>query len=256
MLKLSSNVSDVFLKVLNLSSEVDECKPLSSGFGGGGGGGRRRWTEVAPAAAADHMVKPELAPAAAAPAAAQDHMAEWFLQGVPPNPASAPDWFLQHLPPSPAPPALTLPIAGELGRASSAPSLPGAAPVGTSRWGGGLLKALSAGELGAPHTGPSAGFSGLGDPRLAHPANVGGAGMNEVGSETITHATSWLMGAGQKPGASSYGCTRKCRCRTPPLPPPHSPSRYVHPMTQAGQGESWSRRMHVSPRLLPPPPWC
>ena len=31
MLKLSSNVSDVFPKVLKLSSEVSECKPLAGG---------------------------------------------------------------------------------------------------------------------------------------------------------------------------------------------------------------------------------
>jgi hypothetical protein len=31
MLRLSSNVSDVFSKVLKLSSEVSECKPLPSG---------------------------------------------------------------------------------------------------------------------------------------------------------------------------------------------------------------------------------
>jgi len=37
VLKLSSNVSDVFPKVLKLSSEVDECKPLPIGGGPGRG---------------------------------------------------------------------------------------------------------------------------------------------------------------------------------------------------------------------------
>jgi hypothetical protein len=32
VLKLSSNVSDVFPKVLKLSSEVSECKPLGTGM--------------------------------------------------------------------------------------------------------------------------------------------------------------------------------------------------------------------------------
>jgi len=44
MLKLSSNVSDVFPKVLKLSCEVSECKPLhvgddDTGSNSGGGGG-------------------------------------------------------------------------------------------------------------------------------------------------------------------------------------------------------------------------
>ena len=45
MLKLSCNVSDVFPKVLKLSSEVSECKPLHAGPGSGGhhgGGGHRQ----------------------------------------------------------------------------------------------------------------------------------------------------------------------------------------------------------------------
>jgi len=44
VLKLSSNVSDAFPKVLKLSSEVSECKPLAAGSGQGqeaqGGGGQ------------------------------------------------------------------------------------------------------------------------------------------------------------------------------------------------------------------------
>ena len=39
MLELSSNVSDVIPKVLKLSFEASECKPLGSGGGGSGGGG-------------------------------------------------------------------------------------------------------------------------------------------------------------------------------------------------------------------------
>jgi hypothetical protein len=37
VLKLSSNVSDVFLKVLKLSCGVSECKPLAGGGGAGTG---------------------------------------------------------------------------------------------------------------------------------------------------------------------------------------------------------------------------
>ena len=33
-------------KVLNLSSEVSECKPLGNGGGGGGGGGEVLWPRV------------------------------------------------------------------------------------------------------------------------------------------------------------------------------------------------------------------